>query len=113
MSPFCSRIIGVELNREKTMNRAEKELLKKRCGELTLRRHNLSPIHLKLSLQYTRLWSSSCAKSPLLVLATLLNTTAWSACFSLGCLPTSSLAAQKERMLWRSNWFGNMSCLLP
>src|SRR5690554_7892931 len=97
MSPFCSRIIGVELNREKTMNRAEKELLKKRCGELRLRRHNLSPLHLKLSLQYTSLWSSSCAKSPLLVLATLLTTTAWSVYSNPGCLHTSSLVRSEER----------------
>src|SRR5690554_1424936 len=113
MSPFCSRIIGVELNREKTMNRAEKELLKKRCGELTLRRHDLSPLHLKLSLQYTSLWSSSCARSPLLVLVTLLTTTAWSGCFNPGYLHISSLVVQKARMLWQSNWPGNASCPLP
>src|SRR5690554_1606416 len=113
MSHPYSRIIGAEPNREKTMNRAEKELLKKRCGELTLRRHNLSLMHLKLSLQYTSLWSSSCAKSPLLVLATLLTTTAWSVYSNPGCLHTSSLVAQKARMLWQSNWPGNASCPLP
>src|SRR5690554_1474147 len=33
MSHLYSRIIGVELNREKTMNRADKEMLKKRTAE--------------------------------------------------------------------------------
>src|SRR5690554_770394 len=33
MSHPYSRIIGAELNREKTMNRAEKEMLKKRTAE--------------------------------------------------------------------------------
>ena len=33
MSHPYSRIIGAELNREKTMNRAEKEMLKRRTAE--------------------------------------------------------------------------------